>query len=137
MEIRPFEESDEKAVIELWSNIFPCDAPHHNPKQSILRKLAVNRELFFVAVNDSLVVGTVMGGYDGHRGWIYSWAVDPAHRHQGTGQALVHHLDKELKKKNCPKVNLQILSSNREVIDFYEKLGYRVEERISMGKKLY
>jgi ribosomal protein S18 acetylase RimI-like enzyme len=137
VKIRLYRESDEEAVSEIWNDAFSIEAPHHQPKASIQRKLAVDPDLFFVATVDSSVVGTVMGGYDGHRGWIYALAVRPEHRHRGIGRALMARVEEELIKRDCPKVNLQVLTSNSVVIDFYERIGYQVEERISMGKKLY
>jgi hypothetical protein len=77
-----------------------------------------------------------MGGYDGHRGWIYSLAVDPAHRQQKVGTALIRHVERALAEAGSPKINLQVHSANAGAVAFYEKLGYRVEERISMGKVL-
>ena len=75
-----------------------------------------------------------MGGYDGHRGWIYSLAVSPEHRRHGVGTRLVRHVEARMSELGCPKVNLQINIDNRDVVAFYESLGYRVEERICMGK---
>ena len=83
------------------------------------------------------MIGTVMGGYDGHRGWIYSLAVDERERHRGIGTALVENIEESLKALGCLKVNLQVVGSNSIVVDFYEKLGFAVEDRISMGKRLY
>jgi ribosomal protein S18 acetylase RimI-like enzyme len=99
--------------------------------------LAVERDLFFVAAVDGAVVGTVMGGYDGHRGWVYSVAVDPRHRRRGIGAALLRRLEAALTERGCLKVNLQVRAWNAGVVPFYEKLGYRVEEVVSMGKRLY
>jgi ribosomal protein S18 acetylase RimI-like enzyme len=93
--------------------------------------------LFFVAVLESAVVGTVMGGYDGHRGWVYSLAVQPQLRRHGVGSALVRHLEQALAGRGCMKINLQVRTSNAGVVAFYEKLGYAVEPIISMGKRLY
>ena len=93
--------------------------------------------LFFVADIAGTVVGTVMGGYDGHRGWIYSVATDPGHRRQGIGSALLRRVETALIERGCLKVNLQVRTSNAAVIAFYEKLGYAVEDRVSMGKCLY
>ena len=90
-----------------------------------------------VAEADGRVVGTVMGGYDGHRGWIYSLAVDDCERHRGIGSALVDNIERALKALGCLKVNLQVVSTNSGVVEFYEKLGFSVEDRISMGKRLY
>ena len=88
-------------------------------------------------VADGRVIGTVMGGYDGHRGWVYSLAVDEAKRHTGIGSALMDKIEQALKSLGCLKVNLQVVGSNSGVVEFYEKLGFSVEDRISMGKRLY
>jgi ribosomal protein S18 acetylase RimI-like enzyme len=135
--IRAYEDSDQPAVIALWNEVLPDSAPHNDPATSIRKKLAVERDLFFVAEIAGELVGTVMGGYDGHRGWIYSVAVKPQHRRAGIGSSLLRRLEVALVERGCLKVNLQVRSSNAEVIAFYEKLGYRVEERVSMGKRLY
>jgi ribosomal protein S18 acetylase RimI-like enzyme len=137
MQIRPYEDADEQAVIAMWSAVLPDSAPHNDPATAIRKKLAVERDLFFVAAVDGAVVGTVMGGYDGHRGWVYSVAVDPWHRRRGIGAALVRRLEKSLAERGCLKVNLQVRAWNAGVVPFYEKLGYRVEELVSMGKRLY
>lgn len=137
MHIRPYEDADESAVIALWREVLPDDAPHNDPATTIRRKLAVERDLFFVAVAESAVIGTVMGGYDGHRGWIYSVAVQPRHRRAGIGTALLRRLEQALAERSCLKVNLQVRASNAGVVAFYEKLGYIVEDRVSMGKRLY
>lgn len=78
-----------------------------------------------------------MGGYDGHRGWVYSLAVGEARRHTGIGSALVERIEDALKALGCLKVNLQVVGSNSNVVDFYKRLGFSVEDRISMGKRLY
>ena len=99
--------------------------------------MARDPDLFLVAVGDNRVIGTVMGGYDGHRGWIYSMAVDERERHRGVGSVLMGEIEKELKALGCMKVNLQVVPSNSGVVNFYERLGFAVEDRISMGKQLY
>jgi ribosomal protein S18 acetylase RimI-like enzyme len=137
VQIRPYQDSDERAVIALWSQVLPDSAPHNDPATVIRKKLAVERDLFFVAESSGAIVGTVMGGYDGHRGWIYSVATDPAHRRKGVGGALLRRLEAALLERGCLKVNLQVRTSNAAVIAFYEKLGYAVEDRVSMGKRLY
>lgn len=83
------------------------------------------------------MVGTVMGGYDGHHGRVYSVAVRPEHRRAGIGAALVRRLERALAECGCLKVNLQVRTSNSAVVRFYQGLGYSVEERVSMGKRLY
>lgn len=136
VEIRPFDEPDEPAVVALWSSVFHYPTPHNAPAFAIRRKVEFQRELFFVAIVDGMVVGTVMGGYDGHRGWIYSLAVRPESRRRGVGTALMRHVEQALRERGCPKINLQLLMSNRETVRFYETLGYVVEERVNMGRIL-
>jgi ribosomal protein S18 acetylase RimI-like enzyme len=134
MLIRPYRDADQGDVVALWHEVFAYPTPHNDPEAVIRQKRAVQPELFLVAELDDRVVGTVLGGYDGHRGWVYSLAVAPARRGLGIGTALVRHLERALAGRACPKVNLQVLASNAGVVAFYEKLGYRVEDRISMGK---
>jgi ribosomal protein S18 acetylase RimI-like enzyme len=137
MEIRVCQETDEPAVVALWNQVFGYPEPRNDPATAIRRKLAAQRNLFFVAVDEEgKVIGTVMGGYDGHRGWIYSLAVDPAYRRQKVGSALIRHVENALAEHAAPKINLQVFPANSGAIEFYRKLGYCVEERISMGKVL-
>ncbi len=134
--IRPYEETDEAAVVDLWQEVFP-DAPAWNdPLNDIRRKLTVQPELFFIAMKDRQLVGTAMAGYDGHRGWVYYVVVSPNHRRQGIGSALMGHTEEALREKGCPKLNLQVRASNHEVVAFYRQLGYEIEERVSMAKRL-
>lgn len=137
MTIRKYEEGDHDAVVALWNDCFSYPAPHNNPESAIRRKTAMNDDLFFIAEIAAVVVGTVMAGWDGHRGWIYSLAVAGEQRKKGIGRNLVLHAVEELNRLDCPKVNIQVMPDNNEVIGFYEKLGFRTEERISMGLKLY
>jgi ribosomal protein S18 acetylase RimI-like enzyme len=136
MDIRLFHESDADVVIALWKSVFAYTEPRNDPAKVIRDKLAVQRDLFFVAVENGVVIGTVMGGYDGHRGWIYSLAVNPDARRKGIGTALIRYVERELAKRSCAKINLQVLATNAGVVAFYKKLGYAVEERVSMGKVL-
>ena len=75
-----------------------------------------------------------MAGYDGHRGWMYRLAVAPGHRGKGIAARLVHKAEATLAERGCVKVNLQVRGGNQEVVGFYRKMGYVVEDRISLGK---
>lgn len=123
-------------VVRLWEQVFSYDSPHNAPALAIDRKLAVDDGLFFVALTDGVVLGTVMAGYDGHRGWIYSLGVHPEQRGRGIGTQLLHHAEQALIARGCVKINLQVLPGNGNAQTFYEAKGYVVEERISMGKRL-
>lgn len=137
MTIRRYEERDRTAVVRLWQEVFAYDTPHNDPELSLRNKTAVDDGLLFVADEDGRAIAAVMGGYDGHRGWIYSLAVLPDHRRAGIGRQLVDTVVSELAARGCVKVNLQVTGTNRGVVGFYEKLGFAVEDRISMGLTLF
>lgn len=128
--------SHRQQVIQLWQTVFGYEDAHNAPELAIDRKLAVADGLFFVALVGAVVAGTVMAGYDGHRGWLYSVAVHPSQRHQGLGAALIRFAEETLAARGCLKINLQIRGGNDSVAAFYESLGFVVEDRISMGKKV-
>jgi ribosomal protein S18 acetylase RimI-like enzyme len=135
MQIRPFQDDDEDRVIELWSR---CGLlrPWNDPHKDIERKRKVQRELFLIGAIDDKVVGSVMVGYDGHRGWINYLAVDPEHQRTGLGRALMDAAERGLRKLGCPKINLQIRRDNLEAIAFYERIGYAEDSVASFGKRL-
>src|SRR5438445_328450 len=124
MLIRRFADADADAVAALWRAVFPNERLHNEPARIFAEKRDVQPELFFVAEIDGIVAGTVVAGYDGHRGWLYRVAVDPAHQRHGVGTALVRHAEQALAAMGCPKINLQVRSNNAAVVAFYRKLGW-------------
>ena len=136
MHIRPYEPADRLGVVNLWREVFP-DAPAHNvPENDIRMKQAVQPELFFVAVDDGVVIGSAMAGYDGHRGWVYYVAVMPDHRGRGIGAALMGRAERELAAIGCSKINLQVRQENEAARAFYEAIGYERQELVDFGKRL-
>jgi ribosomal protein S18 acetylase RimI-like enzyme len=135
MEIRCFQPEDEPSVIVLWQQ---CDLirPWNDPHRDICRKLKVNAEWFLVGLVDGQVAATVMAGYEGHRGWLNYLAVAPEFQRRGLASEIVAEAERLLRKAGCPKINLQIRSSNKAVIEFYRRLGYSVDDVVSMGKRL-
>jgi ribosomal protein S18 acetylase RimI-like enzyme len=135
MDIRPFHASDEAAVIALWQ---ACELtrPWNDPHKDIARKLSVQPELFVVGMEGSEIIASAMFGFEGHRGWVNYLAVSPAHQRKGHASALMHWGEEALKARGCPKINLQIRSSNAPVIAFYQSLGYGADEVVSLGKRL-
>ncbi|GAB4056651.1 GNAT family acetyltransferase [Uliginosibacterium sediminicola] len=135
MLIRPFALPDEAAVIALWQ---ACGLlrPWNDPHKDIQRKLTVQPELFLVGLIDEQIVASAMAGFDGHRGWVNYLAVDPARQQQSLGRQLMDEIERQLTAMGCPKLNLQVRSSNTQVLAFYRKLGYLPDEAISLGKRL-
>ena len=123
-------------VILLWKEVFGYEADHNAPRLIIDKKLEFRDGLFFIALKNNAVVGTIMAGYDGHRGWIYSIAVSPNYQKQGIGSSLLSFAERKLSELGCMKINLQIMAGNEAVENFYRANGYQTEKRISMGKRL-
>jgi ribosomal protein S18 acetylase RimI-like enzyme len=137
MKITTYEDRHFAGVDALWLACFAEDPPRNRAAVAIPAKLAQGDDLFLVAENEGgAVVGTVMAGYDGHRGWLYAVASDPALRHRGIASALVDEACGRLRARGCKKVNLQIRAGNEGVANFYRKLGFAEEPRISMGRTL-
>ncbi|OED42106.1 GNAT family N-acetyltransferase [Chromatiales bacterium (ex Bugula neritina AB1)] len=132
MNLRKYNNGDRTQVVALWNTVFPDDPPHNEPNSVISEKLKVD-DLIFVAEKDQQIVGACIAGYDGHRGWLYAVAIHPSNRRSGVGSKLVKHTLEQLKCLGCMKTNIQIRSTNTQVVSFYESLGFSTEDRLSMG----
>jgi ribosomal protein S18 acetylase RimI-like enzyme len=82
------------------------------------------------------IVATVLGGYDGFRAWVYHLAVTPKERRKGYGRAMMRAIEQKLGDLGAPKINLQVRSSNTDVVEFYRHLDYKIEDHTSMGKRV-
>jgi len=135
MNIRPFQIEDQAQVIQLWQ---ACGlvVPWNDPVKDIQRKLAVGPDLFLVAEDKGEITGAIMGGYEGHRGWINYLAVSPDKQSKGLGKTLIETIEGKLKDLGCPKINLQIRSTNTKLIEYYRSLGYQEDHAVGMGKRL-
>ena len=135
MQVRPFEDSDEAAVIALWEAA-GLTRSWNDPRKDIERKRSVRRDWFLVGTQDGAVMASIMIGYDGHRGWINYLAVSPAHRLRGHARTLMREAERLLAAAGCPKINLQIRSTNASVIEFYQSIGYAQDDVVSFGRRL-
>lgn len=135
MNIRPYHESDRPAVIELWQQT-GLAVPQNDPGKDIDRKMQVNPELFLIGEIEGELIGTVMAGYEGHRGWINYLAVKPGQQKNGYGRKLMQAAETLLREKGCPKINLQVRRTNIEVINFYSAIGYGDDNVVGLGKRI-
>lgn len=135
MEIRQYVKKDGEQVIALWKQ---CGlvVPWNDPQKDINRKMNKDPDLFLVCVTEETIIGTVMGGYEGHRGWINYLAVSPGHQRQGVGRKLMAAVESKIQALGCPKINLQVRESNAAALAFYEALGYGNDRVIGLGKRL-
>ena len=135
IQIRAYRESDQDDVVALWRE---CGlvVPWNDPVKDINRKLGIQRQLFLVGTLHSAVVATVMAGYEGHRGWVNYLAVATKYRKRGFARCLLDEAEELLRNMGCPKINLQVRSTNPDVVEFYRRIGYSVDDVVSMGKRL-
>ncbi len=133
--IRPYNSEDQEAVIALWKDC-RLVVPQNNPVADIEAKMRFQPDLFLVALSKARLVGTVMAGYEGHRGWINYLAVAPDLRRRGIGRKMMQAAEDRLRALGCPKINLQVRRSNTVVIRFYQSIGFADDEVVSLGKRL-
>jgi ribosomal protein S18 acetylase RimI-like enzyme len=135
MKLRAFQPGDETTVVALWHEC-GLTRPWNDPHADIARKLTEQPELFLVGAVGAELVATAMVGFDGHRGWVYYLAVSPRHRRRSYGRSLMREAERLLLERGCPKLNLQVRSSNVGAIEFYRRLGYVQDDVVSLGRRL-
>jgi ribosomal protein S18 acetylase RimI-like enzyme len=133
--VRAFERRDTDAVVELWHEC-GLTRPWNDPHKDIERKLTTQPDLFLVAEDETAVIGSAMIGFDGHRGWVYYLAVDPARRGEGHARVLMAEAERRLIERGCPKIMLMVRAQNTAVVDLYEHLDYIREDTLLLGKRL-
>jgi ribosomal protein S18 acetylase RimI-like enzyme len=133
--VRKLEAAEREAVATLWGSVFGYGESRNDPARVLAAKLAWD-ERVLVAVEDGAILGSIMVGFDGHRGWLYRMAVASAARRRGIGSLLVRAAEAELAALGCAKVNVQLHANNADAQAFWRALGYEVEPRVSMGKEL-
>lgn len=135
MKIRKYQTDDQEMIIDLWER---CGlvAPQNNPHKDIKRKLKVNPDWFLVGELNGKIIATCMAGYEGHRGWINYLAVAPDFQRQGFARQIMNKAESLLRAAGCPKINLQVRSSNAAVIEFYKAIGFSIDDVVSMGRRL-
>ena len=122
-EIRPYDDEDASALIALWEDC-GLTRPWNDPEEDVkLARSCASAQLFVVVYGPELL-GSIMAGFDGHRGWLYYLAVREDARHRGLGEALVHRAETWLRGRRVPKVELLVRETNLAVCDFYARVGY-------------
>lgn len=135
LEVKQYQPMYSEDVVNLWQE---CGlvVQQNNPQRDIDTKVYFQPNLLYVGLLDGILVASVMAGYEGHRGWINYLAVKPEYQKKGIGRKMMEHAEVELINLGCPKINLQVRGSNKDVIEFYDRIGYSVEDRVSMGKRI-
>src|SRR5437660_11108863 len=136
MKIREFKIDDYPIVRDLWQGVGLIFRPG-DELEDVRMKLQRDPDLFVVAEHDDEIVGSVIGGWDGRRGWIYHLAVKPQHQRKRIGADLVREVEKRLLAKGAKKVNAQVYKWNKQSSEFFKAIGYEAQpDLIMIGKQL-
>jgi len=136
MMIREFKIDDYPVVRDLWQTAGLILRPG-DELEDVKLKLQRDPDLFLVAIQDNRIVGSILGGWDGRRGWIYHLAVKPEHQRKGIGLGLVREVEKRLVAKGARKVNAQVYKWNERSSKFFKAIGYETQPDLTMiGKHL-
>ena len=133
--IRPYREADEAAVVTLW-RACGLTRPWNPPAADIGLVRSSGHGEILLAEDAEQIVGSIMVGHDGHRGWVYYLAVTPAHQQRGLGRRLMVAAEEWLIARHVRKCELMIRSSNEAAAGFYAKLGYDREPVLVMSRWL-
>jgi len=132
MNIRPFRAQDQDAVINLRERA-QLLRPWNDPIKDIARKMAYQPDLFVVGECNSQLVATAMIGYDGHRGTLFYFAIDPDYQGHGLGQKLLNYAGSLLTELGCSKLNILVRSENIAGAEFYTKAGFQQDLQRVLG----
>ncbi len=135
VELRACTMADHEAITSLWHSC-GLHPSRTDTREALGRKLERDPELFLLAVADDEVVGTLLGTYDGRRGWINRLAIRHDWRGKGVADRLMAEVERRLVALGCEKVNLLIEPENGAAQGYYERLGYGVDPLIFMEKWL-
>lgn len=130
--LRQMKISDYDAVISLWSQTENLSLKDADSPSGIERYLSHNSGLSFVALDDERIIGAVLAGTDGRRGYLQHLSVIPAFRQQGIGRMLVNHATRALAAKGIAKTHLFVLCGNSQAQQFYEKMGWVLRDEVKM-----
>ncbi|MCD6234264.1 MAG: GNAT family N-acetyltransferase [Candidatus Marinimicrobia bacterium] len=134
--IRTYRISDYEAVQNLWKAA-GLYLSLSDTREELHRMLDKHPELFLIAEQKGILVGTVLGSFDGRRGYIHHLAVLPEYQHRGIGTFLLKTLEEKYRSMDVVKIHLFIETENAEVESYYQKLGwYRRDDLIMMSKTL-
>jgi ribosomal protein S18 acetylase RimI-like enzyme len=130
LDIREFTWADYEAVYALWDRLH-MTKPNIDNRVALAGCLERNPGLFLVAVApDGHPAGTVLGTFDGRRGYLYHVAVDPAYRRQGIGRALMTEIMDRLRARGAVKITLRVARENQSAIAFYRSVGLDADEHV-------
>ncbi len=134
--IRDASPEDEESVVALWHACGLVTSYNDPAADFRFARSGPSSSVLIGEDETGRIAGTVMVGHDGHRGWLYYVATDPAQRRQGVGREMVQAGEEWLRKRGVVKVQLLVRETNTQVVSFYERLGFEVTPRVVLAKRL-
>ena len=135
MMMRPLEIADIPALVALWE-ASGLTRPWNDPRADARRALEGPTSAILGSWDEGALVGSIMVGFDGHRGLVYYLAVAPGHRRRGLGRALMAAAETWLRERDAPKIQLMVREGNDAALGFYEALGLERQTVVTLGKFL-
>jgi ribosomal protein S18 acetylase RimI-like enzyme len=133
--IREIEAGETGAVVALWCAC-GLTRPWNDPDSDLAMALKTPTATVLVATDGEQLTGSVMVGFDGHRGWVYYLAVGPEMRRAGLGRALMAAAETWLRERGAPKLQLMVREGNEAALGFYAALGLEVQPVVVLGRRL-
>jgi ribosomal protein S18 acetylase RimI-like enzyme len=137
IQTREFVIDDYDAAIELWKKLEGLDVAEGDDRETIRRFLKRNPGLSRIAAVGSIMVGAVLCGHDGRRGYIYHLAVDPAHHGLGIGRRLIAECLEGLKRAGLERANILVAKDNPRGLEFWRRTGWEdLDGAAAMGRDI-
>jgi ribosomal protein S18 acetylase RimI-like enzyme len=133
--IRAFQLADYRQVMTLWQAV-GFRGWSLLTRDQVVQKLRRDRDLFLVACLEGQIVGSVMGSWDGYRGWAHNVAVHPSHQRRGIGRILMSELEKRLWNKGARVLNLHYFKESTWARDFYHSLEFQSADNATLAQKV-
>lgn len=127
--------ADASSVVALWQAC-GLTRPWNDPLADFAQALAGTTSTVLIAGQGEALAGSVMVGFDGHRGWVYYLAVAPDRRRHGLGRKLMDAAETWLRTRGAPKIQLMVRDDNHAALGFYEALGLERQKVVTLGKFL-
>jgi ribosomal protein S18 acetylase RimI-like enzyme len=133
--IRVAEPADRESLVELWEAA-GLTRPWNDPRADFDMALGSDGATILLSCENNTISGSVMVGFDGHRGWVYYLATSPDKRGLGIGRLLMRAAEQWLKAIGCPKIQLMVRGDNAAARGFYTALGYDLQDVVTLGRRL-
>lgn len=133
--VKPASAADREAEVALWHSA-GLTRPWNDPGSDFDLALRNPTSAILLARDETAIIGSVMAGFDGHRGWVYYLATQPQSLTRGIGRKLMYAAEQWLIAHGCQRVRLMVRTDNAAALEFYEAIGYETQDVVTLGRTL-